>query len=389
MSCANKVITSEFVSYGHPDKIADQIADAILDKFIEHDANARCGIEVMVKDNVVVLGGEVNSTATVDYDAVVRTVFKDIQFPSNHGLSPYKIKVLNLIGKQSTEIHNGVDKSDNEIGAGDQGFAVGYATNETYVYMPLGHYIAKCLCQYIAKLKPTYGPDVKTQVVVEYDESGNGEVVSILVSAMHKCELMEARRELEYLIRNNQYLWLSRELFKKYLLDKSFKVDINPCGSWHIGGPVSDCGVTGRKLVVDAYGGYCNIGGGAQCGKDYSKVDRSAAYMCRYLAKNIVASGIADEVKVELAYMISVAQPVALNIEMNRNQEVSCLVKQFINDNIDLTPNGIMKRFGHHVPRNYFNTARGFYGYPSTLDNALFPWEHIDFGYKLKDFINK
>ena len=198
----NKLIASEFVSFGHPDKIADQIADAIVDNFLARDKNARTGIEVLVKDNIVVLGGEVNSTASFDYEKIVRFVFSELNFPSNHHLSPDEIKIINLIGKQSEEIHNGVDKVD-EIGAGDQGFMVGYATNETSVYMPLGHYIAKRICNYVAKHE-LWGPDTKTQVIIEYDNNNKAiGIHSILVSTMHQCSLECVRGNVRLAITRN------------------------------------------------------------------------------------------------------------------------------------------------------------------------------------------
>lgn len=376
----NKTIVSEFVSYGHPDKIADQIADAILDEYLKLDKNTRAGIEVMVKDNVVVLGGEISSKATVNYDTIIRYVFNNIKFPDNHHLNPDNIKIINLIGKQSPEIHQGVDKSETVIGAGDQGFMVGYASNETETFMPLGHYIAKKLCQYVCDYKAVrLGPDTKTQVIVNYDNKGAAKVTSILVSTMHQCDLEIAREEVEKIINNNM-MKLENHIFEKYIKDKDVKIDINPCGSWKIGGPVSDCGVTGRKLVVDQYGGYSNIGGGALSGKEMSKVDRSAAYMARYLAKNIVASGVCDEAKVELSYMIGIPEPSSINIEMNKNQDKVELIKKWIKENIDLTPYGIIKKFDAFVPR-YYNTAKmGQFGVEVKDEESakLYPWEKLD-----------
>lgn len=384
MARVNTVITSEYVSYGHPDKIADQIADAIVDAFIIEDPNARCGIEVMVKDNVVVLGGEVHSLTNIDYNKVVRRVFDNLDFPANHNLQSENIKILNLIGQQSTEIHNGVDKTEEDIGAGDQGFAVGYANNETSVYLPIGHYLAKLLCQKVAQ---EFGPDTKTQVVVEYDKYGNATVSSILVSTMHQNSLEDLRLQIQHLIMYNRDNVFPNDIWTKYIKDKQFTIDINPCGEWRIGGPISDCGVTGRKLVVDTYGGYCNIGGGAQCGKDFSKVDRSAAYMCRYLAKNIVASGITDEAKVELAYVIGQAEPIAFNINMSSNQNKVSAIKRFIQDSVSLTPLGIMRRFDNTIPRNYQTARNGLFGYNVAEDNFIYPWEKTDIANALKIYL--
>lgn len=388
MSCKNKVITSEYVSFGHPDKLADQIADAILDELIEQDKNTRAGIEVLVKDNVVVLGGELTTNAEVNYDKIVRGVFADVNYPASHGLKPEQIKVINLIGKQSQEIHQGVDRSETVIGAGDQGFCVGYASNETNCYMPLGHYLAKTICNNISRCF-LCGPDTKSQVVVGYDDDEQPTVLSILVSTMHSTDIDvdDVREFVKETIQDNLCKF-DPDVYEKYIKDKDIQIDVNPCGSWNIGGPVSDCGVTGRKIVVDQFGGYANVGGGAFSGKDFTKVDRSAAYMARYLAKNIVAAGIADNAKVELAYMIGVPEPCALNIELNRNQERVCELKEWILNNVDTTPYGIIKRFDGFYPRNYFLARNGHYGQTDEsllweVNKKYYPWEITDLADKL------
>lgn len=373
----NKLIASEFVSFGHPDKIADQIADAIVDAFLYKDENARTGIEVMVKDNVVVLGGEVNSSVTVDYDEIVKDVYSKLKFPQNHHLTPNEIKIINLIGKQSEEIHSGVDKED-EIGAGDQGFMVGYASNETSVYMPLGYQIAKTICNYVAN-QDLWGPDAKSQVIVEYNNNNKAiGIHSILLSTMHQCSLECVREGVKIAIMHN-FIGLDQDIYETFIKGKNIKIDVNPCGSWKIGGPVSDCGVTGRKLVVDSYGGYCNIGGGNYSGKDFSKVDRSGAYMARYLAKNIVASGFCDTCRVTLSYMIGVAQPCSLEIDVNRNQEKVFELKKWIIENIDLTPKGIIERFKKRFPIFYSCSKDGHFGFYEKIA-TLFSrkWEQID-----------
>lgn len=387
-----RVIASEFVSWGHPDKIADQIADAILEKFLEKDKNTRAGIEVMVKDNIVVLGGEINTTAKVDYDTIVRDVFKTLPFPEDHGLQPENIKIINLIGKQSPEISQGVDRSDGEIGAGDQGFMVGFASNETEEYLPLGVYLAKHICQYVSKQSQyDLGPDTKSQVIVEYDERNFSPVVkSILVSTMHQDQLEIDREHVKNFIYGND-MGIDGKIHWNHIdLNHNLKIDVNPCGSWQVGGPVSDCGVTGRKLVVDAYGGYCNVGGGAYSGKDLSKVDRSAAYMARYLAKNIVASGVADTCKVELSYMIGVAEPSSINIElgyltpqrpMQEDIDINVeIIKNYIKEKISLTPKAIIDRFSPCFSP-YKTAVEGHYG------NSDDCWEQIDFADDLAIYI--
>lgn len=377
-----KIIVSEFVSSGHPDKIADVISDKLLDSYLLVDEDTRAGIEVMVKDNVVVIGGEVTSSATIDYDTIIRRIFDKYNFPSSHHLSGKDIKIISLIGKQSTEIHSGVDKSATEIGAGDQGFVVGFASNDTDTYMPLGHYLAKKICQYISSQREyELGPDTKTQVIIERDTITNeNSVKSILVSTMHQCDLETCRDFVKKSIIFNN-VGIDNDLFIKYIADNDIKIDVNPCGSWQMGGPVSDCGVTGRKLVVDQYGGYCNIGGGNLSGKDYSKVDRSAAYMARYLSKNIVAAKIANTAKVEISYMIGVCEPCSVNIELDTNNDKVEEIKEWIKKNVDLTPYGIMQRFSYWYPRNARVQTIGYYGYNVDNDehmSILFPWEKLD-----------
>ena len=378
-----RTVICEYVGLGHPDKVADQISDALLDAFLEKDPNTRAGIEVMIKDNIVVLGGEVKTTAQIDCEYVVRLTVSGIDYPENHHLDANDIKVINLIGRQSPEISKSVDRADGVIGAGDQGFCVGFASNETEVYMPLGAYLARQLCKCADSIgHRTLGPDIKSQVVVTYGEDGHAHVDSILVSAMHQCSLEECCAIIRKYIMDNG-MCISENLFHCHILGDSPEITINPSGEWHVGGSISDCGMTNRKIVVDQYGGYAPVGGGGLCGKDMSKVDRSATYMCRYLAKNIVAAGLADTAKVELAYMIGVPQPCAINVELNRNQVLSEAVKTWISDNIDLTPLGIMLRFDGSKPRYNVVTQFGHFGmtnreFAQTKEDNYFPWEETD-----------
>jgi len=390
-----RTVVCEYVGFGHPDAVADQISDALLDEFLKQDANTRAGIEVMVKDNIVVLGGEVKSKGKIDYDSTVRKVFDSLPYPANHHLSTDDIKVLNLIGKQSPEISRGVDKEDGTVAAGDQGFCVSMASNETEDYMPLGMHIAKRICQHVASQTALgFGPDCKSQVITVYDEKGHAYIDSILVSTMHQGDLDAGRKTIETMIRHN------RMGFSDYVLTKYFlctahkpKIIVNPNGEWRIGGSVSDCGITGRKIVVNQFGGYCSVGGGNLNGKDMSKIDRSAAYMCRYLAKNIVAAGISDTAKVELSYMIGVPQPSSINIELNRSQDLAGDIIQWIKENVDLSPSGIIKRFDGGSPR-YYNTAlHGHYGKTDeemkNVETAkLYPWEKTDLVGGLLHFLN-
>ena len=393
---SKKTVVCEYVGFGHPDVVADMVSDALLDEFLLQDPSTRAGIEVMVKDNIVVLGGEVNTRSKVDYDSTVRRVFASLPYPANHHLSADEIKVINLIGKQSPEISRGVDREDGIIGAGDQGWACAMASNETNDYLPLGVHIAKKICQYIAsQTELGFGPDCKSQVIVVYDEKGHAKVDSILVSAMQRGDLETDRKTIETSIRCNK-MGMDKIVFMKFIhltADRP-QIIVNPNGEWRIGGSVSDCGMTGRKIVVNQFGGYCSVGGGNLHGKDMSKVDRSAAYMCRYLAKNIVAAGVANTAKVELSYMIGVAQPSSIYVELTGSNYNVDDVTEWIKTNVDLSPIGIIWRFGGCYPR-YFNTAR--YGHYGKTDEemkdkqtaALYPWEKTDLTESLLHFLNK
>lgn len=357
-----KLITTESVSKGHPDKVADQISDAILDAILEQDPDSKVAVETMVKDNAVILGGEVVTNARIDYDSVVRDVIKEIGYTMpEHGFYYKNVTILNLIGRQSPEINNAV-VSVEEIGAGDQGFMVGYATNETPNYMPIGMYLAKELITITEEAG--FGPDTKSQVTMEETQNGN-RIHTMLISTMHPGHIVENVRET-----------LTEKIKEKGFngFDTNTKIVINPAGSWLVGGPVSDCGLTGRKIVVDQYGPYCPIGGGAYSGKDSTKVDRSGAYLARNIAKNIVAAGLTDKCKVEIAYMIGVAEPASLNIEtfgaMSSEQEERLM--QVVRENFPMTPKRIIDHFGLRNPI-FAQTARdGHYGHEHL------PWESTE-----------
>ena len=382
-----KTVICECVGNGHPDKVADQISDALLDAFLEKDPNTRAGIEVMVKDNIVVLGGEVKTTAQIDYEQVVRQTIDGVGYPANHHLGANDIKVINLIGLQSPEISRNVDREDGVIGAGDQGFCVGFASNETDTFMPLGAHLARALCK--CADGNGLGPDIKSQVVVSYADNGTPHVDSILVSSMHQCSLEDCHTIIRNYIMDNG-MGISENLFRRHILGDCPEITINPSGEWHIGGSISDCGITNRKIVVDQYGGYAPVGGGGLSGKDMSKIDRSATYMCRYLAKNIVAAGISDTAKVELAYMIGIPQPCAINVELNRNQSLSEAIKTWIKDHIDLSPRGIIDRFEGGKPRYQVVSRFGHFGttnkaFAQFQDSNYFPWEETDLAVDLQN----
>jgi len=370
-----KLITAESVSIGHPDKVADQISDAILDAYLTLDPDAKVAVETLVKDNCVVLGGEISSTHRINYEEVIKNTVKEIGYTNpSHGFYYKNITIINLIGQQSREINSAVLKySEDSLGAGDQGFMTGYATNETKTYMPIGMYVSKKLVDYVYN-HIGFGPDIKTQTTIEYDDNSK-RVHTILVSTMHSEDLTlsNVREIIMKGIRNNE-MNLDADIFA--LIDENTSIVINPAGSWNIGGPVADCGVTGRKIVVDQYGPYCPVGGGAFSGKDPSKVDRTGAYLARYIAKNIVASGVADKCSVEIAYMIGVSTPASLSINTygKFNDELLINVVKLI---FPTTPSDVIKHFNLKTPI-YYNSAKGHFG------NDTMPWEKLDMADKLK-----
>ena len=383
-----RVLAVEAVTPGHPDKVCDVIAGALVDAFVNGDPKSRCGIEVMMKDNIVVLGGEIYSSATVDYDSIVRNVFKEIVYPENHGLYPENIKIINLIGRQSMEIHNAVDVSDEVTTAGDQGWMTGGATNETETFMPIGCYITKHICDYIMKSELEIGPDAKTQVVIEYDGVKPIKINSILVSSMHQCDIAILRGYITHSIKFNK-IGLSTDIYEKFIKDKDFPIDVNPAGVWNTGGSVSDCGMCNRKLACDQFGSSFRISAGGLHGKDASKVDYSANMMCRYIAKNIVAAGIANVATVDISYSIGVAEPTSVSVELDTNKELQPRLAEWVKENVRLEPHNIIKRFGIGVGR-YKNAAiNGHYGKTAEememKENQInYPWEMLDLVESLK-----
>lgn len=364
-----RLITTESVSIGHPDKVADQISDSILDAYLSVDPNSKVAVETMVKDNCVILGGEVSSSGTINHEAVVKETIRKIGYvDAEHGFYHKNVTVINLIGLQSSEINSAVLKnSEEDLGAGDQGFMTGYATNETDNYMPIGMYVSKKLVDYVYTLSG-FGPDIKAQTTIEYGDDTK-RIDTILVSTMHKqnIDLNLVRETIKEVISKNS-LNLSENIFK--LIDSDTKIVVNPAGSWNIGGPVSDCGVTGRKIVVDQYGPYCSVGGGAFSGKDPSKVDRSGAYLARYIAKNIVASGISDKCSVEIAYMIGISKPASLNINTYGQCNDELLVSVVMN-HFPMTPSEIINHFNLKSPI-YYESSKSHFG------NSTMPWEQLD-----------
>lgn len=382
------LFTSESVTEGHPDKVCDQISDAILDELLKQDPMSRVACETCTTTGLVMVMGEITTNAYVDIQKIVRQTLSDIGYTrAKYGFDASTCGVITAIDEQSKDIALGVDKaleakeadmSDEEldaIGAGDQGMMFGFATNETEEYMPypisLAHKLSKKLTQ-VRKdgLLPYLRPDGKTQVSVEYDENGKPfRLEAVVLSAQHDPEVQQEQIHED----------IKREIFDKVLpkemVDKNTKFFINPTGRFVIGGPQGDAGLTGRKIIVDTYGGYARHGGGAFSGKDCTKVDRSAAYAARYVAKNIVASGLADKCEIQLSYAIGVAHPTSINVDTFGTGKVSneALV-ELIRKNFDLRPAGIIKMLDLRRPI-YRQTSN--YGHFGRNDLDL-PWERLD-----------
>jgi S-adenosylmethionine synthetase len=368
--------TSESVSEGHPDKMADQISDAVLDAILTRDPAARVACETLVKTGFVLVAGEITTSAWVDLEALVRGVVKDIGYDhSDLGFDGNACAVLNAIGKQSPDIAQGVDRKDpRKQGAGDQGMMFGYASNETEVLMPAPITIAHRLVRKQAEVRrkgklPWLRPDAKSQVTVVYENHKPVALDAVVLSTQHSPEV-----SLKTLKEGVMELILKPVLPKSWL-HKGTKFHINPTGKFVIGGPMGDCGLTGRKIIVDTYGGMARHGGGAFSGKDPTKVDRSAAYACRYVAKNIVASGLADRCEVQVSYAIGVAEPTSVNVETFGTSKLSAeRLTQLVRAHFDLTPYGIREMLDLHRPIYRPTAAYGHFG----RDDVDFSWERTD-----------
>jgi len=370
------LFTSESVSAGHPDKMADQISDGILDAILEQDTSARVACETLVKTGMVVLAGEITTSATIDYERIVRDVVKDIGYTSSEiGFDGESCAVLNALGQQSPDIAMGVDRADKESqGAGDQGLMFGYASNETDVLMPAPVTYAHRLVQKQAELMksgqlPWLRPDAKSQVTFRYENSKPVAIDAVVLSTQHNPDIKLSDLQEAIL----------EEVIKPVLpaewLNAETKYHINPTGNFVIGGPVGDCGLTGRKIIVDTYGGMARHGGGAFSGKDPSKVDRSAAYAGRYVAKNIVAAGLAERCEIQISYAIGVAEPTSISIDTFGTGKVSDVqIESLVRDHFDLRPYGIVTMLDLLQPI-YRNTAS--YGHFGREDIDL-PWEKTD-----------
>ena len=366
------LFTSESVSKGHPDKVCDQISDAILDACLKEDPNSRVACEVFATTDLVVIGGEITTTAEVNYEQVARDVLKDIGYDdSDKGIDYRTCKVQVVMDLQSPDIALGTN--DEVGGAGDQGIMFGYACKETKGYMPLPISIAHHLVRYATEKKDTgefksARPDMKAQVTIDYTES-TPKIDTILMSIQHDPDFDET--EFKRYIKEE----IMDAVVREYNLNTDYKVLINPTGRFVIGGPHGDTGLTGRKIIVDTYGGAARHGGGAFSGKDPSKVDRSAAYMLRYIAKNIVAANLCDKLEIQVSYAIGVKEPTSIFIETYGTEHVDHdIILKAIRDNFDLTPGGIIKTLDLRQPL-YLKTAA--YGHFGRGDNNL-PWEELD-----------
>ena len=376
------LFTSESVSEGHPDKVCDQISDAILDECFKQDPNSRVACECFATTNLVVIGGEITTNAKVDYEAVARNVLKEIGYDDEaKGMDYRTCKVEVVMDSQSSDIALGTNV---EVGgAGDQGIMFGFACNETEGYMPLPVSIAHHLVRYATEKRHAgefkwARPDMKSQVTVDYTDPMQPRIDTILMSIQHDDDFNEV--EFKDYIQNV----IMKEVVKKYDMNTDYKVYINPTGRFVIGGPHGDTGLTGRKIIVDTYGGSARHGGGAFSGKDPSKVDRSAAYMARYMAKNIVAAGLCDKVEIQLSYAIGVQEPTSVFVETYGTEKISkdCILKA-IQSEFNLTPQGIIETLQLLRPI-YSHTA--VYGHFGRGDLNL-PWENLDKVEDLKKYL--
>ena len=370
------LFTSESVTEGHPDKVADQVSDAILDALIEQDPDSRVACETMVSTGMAIISGEITSQATVDFTEIVRNTICDIGYTGgDSGYDGKSIAVLLALDKQSPDISMGVTaSSDKEQGAGDQGMMFGYATNETAELMPLPILLAHKLGLQLSKLRkdgelPWLQPDGKSQVTIEYSKGKAVRVETAVISNQHSPDMSQEEIKKEVVEK------VVRPIVPSELIDDKTKYFVNPTGRFVVGGPVGDCGLTGRKIIVDTYGGMGRHGGGAFSGKDPSKVDRSAAYMGRYMAKNVVAAGIADRCEVQLAYAIGVAQPVSINVDtFGTNKIEEEKISKILRDHFDCRPATIVETLELKQPI-YRRTAA--YGHFGRTDIPL-RWEDTD-----------
>ncbi len=366
----NYLFTSESVSEGHPDKLCDQVSDAVLDALLENDPDARCACECFASTGMILVGGEIKTSQYFDLQTIARDVIKDIGYTkAEYRFDADSCAVINVINQQSADIAMGVDTG----GAGDQGIMFGYATNETPELMPAPLMYSHRLMQELATVRKAGNimkylrPDSKSQVTIEYTPDNQiKRVHTVVVSTQHDPDVNQAQIKQD-LIEN-----VITKVIPAQYLDENTIYHVNPTGNFVIGGPHGDSGLTGRKIIVDTYGGKAPHGGGAFSGKDATKVDRSAAYAARHIAKNIVAAGVANECTIQLSYAIGVAQPISIHLDLKGSEVDTYDLSQFIINNIDLTPKGIITRLGLKRPIFRATAAYGHFG------RNEFPWENLD-----------
>lgn len=370
------IFTSESVSEGHPDKMADQISDAVLDAIIKDDPHARVAVETLVKTGMAVVAGEVTTSTYVDLEDVVRGVILDIGYDSSDvGFDGASCAVLNAIGKQSPDIAMGVDaKEDKEIGAGDQGLMFGYATNETDTLMPAPIFYSHRLVERQATLRkngvlPWLRPDAKSQVTLRYEHGKPVAIDAVVLSTQHAPDIDQAT------LRDAVMDEILLPVLPKEWLHEKTRFHINPTGQFIIGGPMGDCGLTGRKIIVDTYGGMARHGGGAFSGKDPTKVDRSAAYAGRYVAKNIVAAGLAAKCEIQVSYAIGVAEPTSISVNTFGTSKIADdLIVELVRKHFDLRPRGLIEMLDLRRPIYRATAAYGHFG----REGDGFSWERTD-----------
>ena len=375
---SKRLFTSESVTEGHPDKVADKISDSILDAILERDPEGRVACETVVTTGQVHVVGEISTHCYVDISKIIREAVREIGYTNSaYGFDADTVGVLISLDEQSPDIAQGVDRAldENSIGAGDQGMMFGYATNETPEYMPLPISLAHKLAYKLADIRKVTGeidylrPDGKTQVTVLYEDDKPVAVDTIVISTQH-----EPHVNIEQ-IKNDVIKYVVKPIVPEELLTPQTKFFVNPTGKFVIGGPQGDSGLTGRKIIVDTYGGMARHGGGAFSGKDPTKVDRSAAYAARYVAKNIVAAGLAERCEIQLAYAIGVARPVSINVDtFGTNKVDEARIAQLVNENFDLRPAGIIKMLDLRRPIYRQTSAYGHFG----RTDVDLPWERLD-----------